>query len=42
MYITFKNNSGNSKMIIFLENRKYILDPENSVDVFWEKSNFNF
>ena len=42
MYITFKNNSENSKMIIFLENRKYILNPENSVDVFWEKSNLIF
>ncbi len=42
MYITFKNNSENSKMIIFLENRKYILNPENSVDVFCEKSNFIF
>ena len=34
MYITFKNNSTSSKMTVVIENKRYIINPENSVEIF--------
>lgn len=42
MYITFKNNSESSKMVVSIKNQKYIINPENSIDVFWAEGNAVF
>lgn len=42
MYITFKNNSESSKMLVSVENQKYSINPENSIDVFWAGGNAVF
>lgn len=34
MYLTFKNNSIGTKMIVTVENQKYIINPGSSVDIF--------
>lgn len=34
MYITFRNKSASGKMIVFIENQKYIIEPGSSVEVF--------
>ncbi len=34
MYVTFKNNSTSSKMMVVVENKKYTIDPETSVEIF--------
>ncbi len=42
MYVTFKNNSTGAKMIVTVQNQKYIINPENSVEVFVHNGNFQF
>ena len=34
MYVTFKNHSTGSKMIVTVENQRYIINPESSLEVF--------
>lgn len=34
MYVTFKNNSTNEKMIVSVQNQKFVINPEDSADVF--------
>ena len=42
MYITFRNKSASGKMIVFIENQKYIIDPESSVEVFCQSKKILF
>lgn len=34
MYVTFKNNSTSSKMMVVVENKRYTINPESSVEIF--------
>ena len=34
MYVTFKNNSLNEKMIVTVQNQKFIINPQSSADAF--------
>lgn len=42
MYITFRNNDASGKMMIFVENQKYIIEPESSVEVFCQSQRIVF
>lgn len=42
MYVTFKNIEENEKMIIFVENQKYIINPEESVEIFFKNKKIVF
>lgn len=42
MYITFRNNSTGSNMIVSVERQRYIINPESSVEVFCGSPKFEF
>ncbi len=42
MYISFKNNSESSKMIVSVENQKYAINPGGTVDVFCHGEHIEF
>lgn len=42
MYITFRNSNTSGKMMIFIENQKYIIEPESSVEVFCRSQRTEF
>lgn len=42
MYITFRNNSKSDGMIITVENQRYTVNPESSVEVFCQSPKFEF
>lgn len=42
MYVTFKNNSTSSKMMINVDNRRYTINAESSVEIFCAKPRLTF
>lgn len=42
MYITFKNNNTSEKMIVWVENQQYVINPECSVDIFFRSEKIEF
>lgn len=42
MYVTFKNNSIGTKMIVTVQKQRHIISPESSVEVFVQSANFQF
>lgn len=42
MYVTFKNNSIGTKMIVTVENQEHIINPECSVDIFFRSDKIEF
>ena len=42
MYVTFKNAEKEEKMIVFAESQKYIINPQESVEIFFQGKNIVF
>ena len=42
MYVTFKNNSTSSKMMITVDNRRYTINAESSVEIFCANPRLTF